>query len=51
MPSKSKKESVGLGIRDYERFYSTGGNIFHCIFLFSRSNASDANSSIIANFD
>ena len=28
----------------------TGGNNFHWIFLFSRSNASDANIGIIANF-
>ena len=28
----------------------TGGNIFHWIFLFSRSKASDANIGIIANF-
>ena len=28
----------------------TGGNIFHWIFLFSHSKASDANIGIIANF-
>ena len=28
----------------------TGGNIFHWIFLFSRSKDSDANIGIIANF-
>ena len=51
MPSYHRKDSVGLGIRGYERpgFLSRWGNILSLDFLFLCCKASDANIGIIAN--
>ena len=48
MPSKFRKDSVGLGIRGPEVQYSL--EVFFVLeFLFSRSKASDANIGITVN--
>ena len=52
MSTQSRKDSVGLGIKGYERprFYSLGVTFSHWIFLFSCIKLYGANIDIVGNF-